>query len=544
MRPLPLSAISVAAAIAILVLGSAPVGAAWLQPIQGSGHFDFTCDAVTLPDAGGGHDVVVMVSIPHRNLVFEEDAGMFRSRVECMVTLRGHDGTMKQARSTHRLSSRNRSEAESLSLSQTFVVTLQAVGQELGALEIRVEDLQRRRPGLKYLATDEKAFAVARADWYALPQRESRGLAVGDAVFLAHAPIRDWAVNGRPTPAGQGGPWDFINPQRRYGLETPAMQLYFTVSPPRRIEDRQRAAERPLLVRIESDELDFALVDTIVTTAAVQSALAAGRDAAVYWEMDAGGLPPGRFRLGIAPLDEAGRALLTTFDVVWSLEQLVRTQDDLLGEGRTVLMDDDLDAFLAASRVEQSVMLDRFWEERDPTPDDPYNEARAEFYRRVRYVKTFLGGFGAGGARDDRGSVYLLLGEPDVVHEEAMPLNENTVMAARMMVFDRFRAAVEAGTGTSPWDYNDYAVSVTDETANANLRGFVPYIYHDVVIASHTNHLQNTRGFLYWGYDEQGEQLFLNTYTGRASNLRFFFVDPTGDGTYKLESTNTRDTAG
>jgi len=540
MRQSPLTAACLNVTIALMLLVTSAATAAWLQPVHGTGYFEFTCDAVSMDRGDGSLDVVVMVSVPHRNLVFENDAGMYRSRVQATVTLRSLDGSAQRAQSTHRLSSRNQAEAESIALSQTFLVVLEDVDAEVGTLEVRLDDLQRRRPGLQYLATGEKAFAVATGDWHALPLRETRGLAIGDAVFLAHAPIRDWATSGRPTKAGQGGPWDFVNPQRRFGLETPAVQLYMTLAPPRRVEDRARAAQRPILARIESDELDFALVDTIITTPAVRQALAAGRPAAVYWEMDAGGLPPGRYRLGLAPVDDVGRSLLTTFDVVWSLDQLVRTHDDLLGEGRTVLLGADLSAFETASRVEQSLILDRFWKDRDPTPEDPFNEARAKFYQRMKYVRSFLGGFDARGALDERGRIYLLLGEPDEVREEAMPMNENAVVAARDLVFDRFQELVDGSTGTSPWSFGDYVGGNSRQSAGSNLTTFVPYTYMADIIAARNRTSPNTPRFLYWGYDEGGDQLFLNSYTGLGSGLRFFFVDQNGMGDYKLETSNTR----
>ncbi len=532
------------AALALLVLLLAlPAAAAWFRPVEGGGYFDFTCDAVNLAREDGTVDVVVMITVPHRELTFELDAGSYRARVRAIVTLTGTttglDSKVVDAVKTHRLTSRNQSEAESQTLRQDFMVVLPRVSLQTGELVVRVEDLNRRRPGLQYLATDHRAYAEAAADWASLPIRETSGLAVGDAVFMAHAPIRTWELDGRPTPAGGGGPWDYINPPRRYGLEAEALQLYFTIEPPRRVEDRERAARRPLLVRIESDALDFALVDTIETTAAVQSALVAGRAAAVYWEMDAGGLPPGGYRLGLAPLDDVGRSLLSSFDVVWSLEQLTHTRDDLLGEGRTVLQGDDLAAFEAAGHAEREQILARFWDDRDPTPEDPLNEGRAEFNRRVNYVKNFLGGFGPNGAQDPRGRVYLLLGEPDSAREEVMPMNEKFVETARVMVFERFAVVADGIEGSEAWagasDYTD-----SDPGTPGSAVGFVPYNYMADILATKNRASDNTRSYLFWSYDEAGDQLFLNSYTGLGGGLRFLFIDQTGMGQYKLDSSNTR----
>ena len=270
---------------------------------------------------------------------------------------------------------------------------------------------------------------------------------------------------------------------RRYGLEVEAMQVYFNVEPPRRVEDRKRAAGRPLQVRIESDRFDFALVDTIETTLAIRRALAAGQPAAIYWEMDAGGLPPGSYRMTLAPADSVGRGLLTSFDVVWSLTQLVVDHELVLGEGRTVLQRGPAGAVRGcAHESEQGLILDEFWREHDPDPADPYNAARAEFQRRVDHVQRFLGGVGALGAKDPRGEVYLLLGRPDAALEEAVPMNEAVVDAAREVVFDRFQQMAIGRTGTAPWDYADYAG--INQNGHGSLSGFVPHTYMGDIIAA------------------------------------------------------------
>lgn len=512
--------------------------AAWLRPVIGSGYFEFACDAVNLPREDGGVDVVVLIAVAHRELEFAEDAGIHRARVRATVAVTGPDGQRWETVESVRLSSRNVAEAQSPALRQEFTAVVRGITAEYGELTVKLEDLNRRRPGLRYLGTDERAFAEVAADWESLPRRETAGLAVGDAVFLAHAPIRDWADTGRPTPAGHGGPWEYINPLRRYGLEAGAVQLHFNVEPPRRVEDRARAARRALQVRIESDRLDFALVDTIETTAAVQQALMAGHPAAIYWEMDAAGLPPGSYRMSLAPVDTVGRGLLTSFDVVWSLSQLVMEHDLVLGEGRTVLQGEALARFEQAPRAEQPLILDEFWAAHDPTPEDPYNEAHAEFRRRVDHVQRFLGGFGATGALDPRGRIYLLLGRPDGVHEEAVPMNEDVVNAAREAVFDRFQEMALGVSGTAPWSYTDYAGIDQVSPGGGSLNGFVPHTYMGDIIAASNRSSDNTRSFLLWSYDQAGDQLFLNSYTGMGGGLRFFFVDQNGLGDYKLDATN------
>ncbi|HOX26745.1 MAG TPA: GWxTD domain-containing protein [Candidatus Krumholzibacteria bacterium] len=530
-------------ATAILALSLAGVASAgWLRPVEGAGNFYSTCDLVTLPNAGEGIDVVALVRVPHREVTFENEAGSYRARLRATATLVAPTGEEVTTQSTLRLTARSEAEAGSPTLSQVFTVVLAEVPFTSGRFSLQLEDLNRRRPGLVYLGTGERAFSLAAADWDAPPGRPSRGLSIGDAVYLAHAPIRAWSATGRPAVPGQGagGPWDFINPARRYGLEAEALQVYFTVAPPELVEDRRRASARDLRLEIVSDHLDFGLVDTLSLTDPVRAALAAGNPAAVYWEMNAAGLPPGSFRLGIAPLDSVGRGLLTGFDVVWSLQQLARRTEDLLGEGRTVLSAEQLERFEAAPRVEQEAMLDEFWDALDPTPEDPYNEAYVEFRSRVAHVRAYYGGFDDQGAVDARGRIYLLLGAPDGIREEPVPMNEKDLEDARVLVYERYAPERLGSTVKSGDPHLHEGFSVM--RGNYTVIGAIPMPYSymaDVDIRAHKT-AADTRTFQLWQYDDAGRQLFPNQYSDHGGGLRFLFVDRTGQGEFVLESDNVR----
>ncbi len=523
------------ATLLIVAAAAATSEAAWLRPVVGQGHFQFTCDLVTLPQEGGQIDAVVLIAIRHREITFTSEAGSHRARVRVHAVLQGPDGLEVTAETTARLSARNASEAGSPTLQQIVSLPVRNIPFAHGAMTITVEDLNRRRPGLAYLATDRKAFATAVADWYAPPAREPEGLAVGGVVYLAHAPIRTWERDGRGVVGAGDGPWDWANPLRRYGLEAEALQIYVTIEPPLRRTDQQRAAARDLRLEIISDHLDLALVDTLRLWPQAREALAMGRSTAIYWEMDAGGLPPGSYRLGIAPLDTAGRGLLTGFDVVWGLDQLARDPLELLGEGRTVFYGDDLSRFEEASPAERMAMLERFWRDQDPSPEDPYNEAYAEFRRRIAHVNVFLGGFDENGALDPRGRVYILLGEPDGFREEPVPLNHQDLEDARVLVNQRYAPERQGFTTRvyNPSTGSGARVNFTTEGAIP-----MPYSYTaDVNIRSKKTAV-DTRVFQLWRYDQGGRPLFTNQYSSLSGGLRFLFVDKYGHGDFVLDATN------
>lgn len=91
------------------------------------------------------------------------------------------------------------------------------------------------------------------------------------------------------------------------------------------------------------------------------------------------------------------------------------------------LMDDEdrFDKFADGSDDEQWKKLQDFWEQRDPTPETPFNELQNEFYSRVdsaniKYSRKRLPGW-----RTDIGKIYILYGPPDeIVDNSLAPINK------------------------------------------------------------------------------------------------------------------------
>ncbi len=66
----------------------------------------------------------------------------------------------------------------------------------------------------------------------------------------------------------------------------------------------------------------------------------------------------------------------------------------------------------------QAAGWEEFWRRRDPDPDTGVNEARVEFFRRVRYTEHHFQGYGPGW-RTDMGRIYIKYGPPDQVEAVA-----------------------------------------------------------------------------------------------------------------------------
>ncbi len=532
--------IAVVVAVCFVVgLATNPAGAAWLRPLESGGNFVATVDLANLYGPDGRLDVVVMVAIENRELALELQGGRYRGELDAVAALVSPDGEKVTAEHKVRLLAETEADAQSAVLSQIFTLVLPDVRFTSGTFSLELRDQNRRRPVLFSIFSKEKARSELAADWSAPDAAaDAHGLTVGDVVYLAQAPVKDWiARGGRPDPVGEGGPWDYLHPVRRYGLEQTRVQIYFNVLPPSDPASRQTAAGDHLLVEVLSKDLDFALRDTLALTDSVRRALAAGHPAAVYYELDGSLLPPGSFRLGVAPLAGAGRGVLGEFDVTWRLDQLARGREMLAGEGRIVFSGEQLEKYLAASRADQEVMLEEFWRDLDPDPADPYNEVYTEFRRRVAYAKVNLGGFNSSGPADDRGLIYVLLGPPDRVSREAMPLNENDLEDARIKVYKP-----EAPDRDGSWA-KGADPSGTQSVSPYFDRGGITMPYSssaDLEIRESRASALRDHGFELWSYTRGGAPLFPNQYTAAVplNGLQLLFIDTDGTGRHRLESTN------
>jgi GWxTD domain-containing protein len=484
----------------------------------------------------GGVDVLVMAAVANREITFEEqEDGRYRGDLSFEVRLESYDGQVVKRELHIVTSAADAVEVGAPALFQIGHVVLENVPFRSGLLTIRLVDENQSRRGLLNLIRSQKARSETAFDWSAETEaRVPDGLAVGDPIFLAGAPIGLWR-HGEERPADTQTSIinEYLHPTRRYGLEQEQLQVYFELYPG--LADPRADAQQRLLVQVHSREPDYVLQDTLALDPAAGAVLASGRPAGVFYELDVNILPPGTFQLSIAPLGGRGRPALASFDVIWRLALLNRHADELLGEARTVFRGQELERFLEAGMADREVMLERFWQNLDPDPETPVNEVYLEFRRRVAYVREHLGGFGRTGAADPRGEVYILLGPPDRLEVESIPLNADDQTDARIKVYERFApdragetAKGESAAGSQSRDYYDRSGGLP-----------MPYsLSADKDIQSTRTSSYRLQAYELWRYDNAGRPLFPNKYTEKGMGLGFLFVDQTGTGSYVLESSN------
>lgn len=518
-----------------LILGILPqsVGAALVRQMEGSGQFHSFVDVVNRWSAEDRLDVLVLVEVSNADLGFREESGKLVGRMNLEVELRGSDGRILKKSNRVRTAGLTAEEAGSRTLSQVFGLILEDVPFRAGRIRCAIVDVTRQRDGILNRYWRNNYFSQSVSDWVADEgPRPERGVALEDPLFLAHAPLKTWNPDAVASNSREGD-WlqDYVHPSRRYGIEQEELQMALPVWPrPGGLAEDDSA--EGLLVQVFNPEMTYVLNDTIEFDERGRLALAAGRPAWVFYEMDVNQLPDGSYNLSLAPLGGQGRGIVVGFDVNWRIEGMGRHRDLVLAEGAILFRGDDLKRFRSASLVEQEKMLEMFWAKNDPDPDSSVNSAYLEFQSRMAYVRSFLGGIGPDGPLDDRGLVHLLLGPPDEIERKHMPRNFGDQDDARVKVFERYAPDRESVMAQG---------TISQSDREPHRRGSIPMPYsRQAEIERQSQQFSPSHDFGYelWKYDSGGEALFPNRFSMTSIGARFLFVDRSGAGHFVLESSN------
>lgn len=516
---------------------SAPAQGALVRSLEGSGNFHAQFDVLNRWQDDGTLDVLIMVEVPNASLTYKEETGGLVSRLRLEVELKPIAGeTIVKKRPFHTAPLRA-DDSQSRVLNQVFGVILKDVPHHEGRISIQLYDVNKYREGIWNQYKRKLRRTEASTMWVAEENpRASRGLALGDPLYLFLAPLNQWDPSQQSFAKSGGGLLhDYMHPSRRYGITQDKLQVFLPIWPP--AGGLMPGEDHPgLAVQVTSLDMDFALNDTINFDELGQMALEAGRPAGLFYELDVNLLPQGSYRLTVAPLDGQGRGLSSGFDVIWRLDSLGRHYTRLMAEGNLIFEGDDLAAFLESSPAEREAMMDKFWDELNPDPENPFNEAYLEFQARMAYVESFLGGFDEFGPRDDRGLVMVLLGPPDELQREAMPMNFRDQDDAQIKVFKRFApdregvtakgSSPEGGQSINPYDREGGIPMPYSERASAQIQFRSRSAVHNF-------------SFELWKYDRNGKPLFDNRFSRSSMGARFLFLDRSGSGDYYLESSNT-----
>lgn len=125
---------------------------------------------------------------------------------------------------------------------------------------------------------------------------------------------------------------------------------------------------------------------------------------------------PGSYSLKLF-LGGSKDTLSMNFDVVWENVPLsLKYVDYAVQTLYYIMTDDEFDKLDSGSDKDKFNKLLEFWKKKDPTPNTPYNEAMAEYYRRVDYAFfNFQSLAEKDGAATERGKIYILYGQPSKI---------------------------------------------------------------------------------------------------------------------------------
>jgi len=88
-----------------------------------------------------------------------------------------------------------------------------------------------------------------------------------------------------------------------------------------------------------------------------------------------------------------------------------------------IITEEERKAFKAsASDAEREQFITQFWQRRDPTPNTPENEFKAEHYRRIAYANEQYATSSIPslpGWKTDRGRIYITFGPPDEIEDHS-----------------------------------------------------------------------------------------------------------------------------
>jgi GWxTD domain-containing protein len=95
-------------------------------------------------------------------------------------------------------------------------------------------------------------------------------------------------------------------------------------------------------------------------------------------------------------------------------------KDWIKGPVKWLLTKDEVKEFKSlADDGARASFVEKFWAQRDPTPDTPTNEYEIEFWQRVEQAEQSFTSQTTHGALDDRGRVLILLGPPTTTDRDA-----------------------------------------------------------------------------------------------------------------------------
>ena len=406
-------------------------------PWRLSGKLRFTVDAAAFPDSGG-NQLEVYIRIPAGTLRAMELADSAGARVRLITQLKSRYG------------------GRAHEASQEFTLAFGDTGGTLGKvllfrfpvkpgtyrLAVQLQDMVAHKHGLAYIGRDVSESRKVEGE-LSVPALQA-GREISDLEFAwddaAHDSTSAFEMRGRSV---------IPNPDRLYGLLSQRLRLAFVAVAPGgegrewhwRIRVRDVTGDS-LLSGTGDGPPGVRLDQTIVLDLSTVPAGAYVAEVQAWQEGDAGSLVQHR-----------------SFEVAWQPPSWFRDPTDIESEVHLILSGEEEDRFAELGPGAREGYLDRFWRDRDPTPDTAVNEVRDTYQRRIDYAnRTFSHTPLMPGMFTDMGRVFIRYGEPDEVLKQVIPAGDqdlSRVIASLNDIQSRPTGDVDAashGADQRPWE--------------------------------------------------------------------------------------------
>lgn len=477
----------------VLLCVAGGVEAGLRAPLQGTGELPFIVDMPVFVETDGRTRMDVAVRVDHDDLRL---AGAEDRSRDVAVTLKlAREGLV--------------------AVDTTQVFRVESAGPTRGTLSERFDvlEISVRVPEGRWAATVELVT---------LDQRNDRGRAQG-VVDVPRWPVGTARLSDPEfriaTAAGS-----LPHPERLYGIAQDTLEAYVEIS----------GAEAGRLVRLDVEIRDpeYGRMDTRTIDVTPRAAIDA-----VLVRVPLALLPDGNYLLRLVPQWVDDVAVEAEFVVSWRIERALQARDDVLVEAEIALTADEFERFQRLSRPAQVQAMQRFWDERDPTPGTPRNELYDRFLVRVAHAARFYGNGTRPGPLTDRGKTYIRFGPPDEVEVNVLPSSGQDINSAIEQVHDAFAIEVQGFNARSTVLDGDYGGQ------NEGVDRAPDAIQDpDRIQDLRRNRLRIGRESSYelWRYTSVGDPLFDHAPIWTEDiDLRFLFVDRTGTGDYRLDYSNT-----
>jgi GWxTD domain-containing protein len=124
-------------------------------------------------------------------------------------------------------------------------------------------------------------------------------------------------------------------------------------------------------------------------------------------------LRPGDYELSVTIEDKL--KVDKRFQVIWEdMPKSLLNLDYAIDMLNYIATQNELKDMFSGRLPKRKEAFEKFWEQKDPTPETAYNELMAEYYYRVDFAtENFLTIDNQPGAKTDRGKIYILYGKPE-----------------------------------------------------------------------------------------------------------------------------------